>query len=292
MAGPGSSKAKTSEAATGSHYTNDGSFNAAEEAVAVEHRAPCRHFPSLIEVAKNGPRDANRLVEGKWGSRVPWGNPTKPGYKAIKNLIRPSWIVLAAIATVASLQELAGSSLPFGLSGSQEIAAATGAPKQPEQGDFFSRGLEDSLRVLTSLKRAHTKSWTGKGANAHTTTLDKLIEQAKQQTDLDLRMRLLVNNHARCVSETQVDLGIEQTFLLVTALPTVCWLELWVALLGLAFLVAYVAALAALVVCIGVLLNLVSRAAVHALQASHVHYHDVTAAAQQVTLQCQQAAGH
>ncbi|OBA71717.1 hypothetical protein A5641_10415 [Mycobacterium sp. 1554424.7] len=130
----------------------------------------------------------------------------------------PSRIILAALTTLLGMQQLAGASIPFGGS------AWKGSPTNPFQGDCFESGSRDFTDVADLLRMAVPQSWQGAAADAYTTANSALITQAQTMTDLDREMEKLVKDHAECVSQTQLGIGIEQD-VLIAVYPMIVFLE-------------------------------------------------------------------
>lgn len=200
-----------------------------------------------------------------------------------KTEIVPSRIVLAAIVVVVLAQQLAGISVPFGLS------AAQGVPEQPEQGRFLKSGSQDFSQVDALLHLAVPVTWRGAAADKYTAANEQLMTAARQMAELDHTMADAVRTHGGVVDYTRWGLGIVQNAL-VSAYFSVWYLETNGAI-PLAYKIALAVSTAAGVAGIGLLANCVDHSKDRATQAHELTYHHVASAARLV-IAAYQLAGH
>jgi len=191
----------------------------------------------------------------------------------------PSSWILWALGIIMTLQELAGLSVPFGLS------AVPFMPLQPERGDGFKDGSTRFTDVNTELAQAvvDPQQWSGKAADSYNEANATLMTQARTLADLDGRMAAIVEDQADWVAKTQLGLGVEQDALLV-AYPIIRALETRPD----AFVGACIATLAivssAYTAATGLVANLIARSVINAGRANTTsgQYGEVSAAAQHV----------
>jgi hypothetical protein len=142
--------------------------------------------------------------------------------------VLPSRIILGAMVVLVGLQQLAGLSIPFG------VSAWKGSPNQRYQGDCFPLGSQHFTEVARLLQTAVPRSWRGEASDGYAEKISTLVTQAQTMARLDLEMQQLVKDHAGRISKTQMGIGIEQD-ILIAVYPVIRYLEsdwrtFWVAL--------------------------------------------------------------
>lgn len=187
----------------------------------------------------------------------------------------PSRIVLGTIGILVMMQELAGLSVPFG------ISALKASPSYPDQGDCCKAGSQDFTEFDELLQNAFPVTWTGPAARAYIDANNTLIELAKKMTDLDRSTRRSVNSQAQFVAQTQLGLGITQD-VLVGLYLVVYYLEQDSTTFWWAFALACSAALGAITAGIILLVDCSEHSAGLAKDVDALSYQEVSTAAQQV----------
>lgn len=200
-----------------------------------------------------------------------------------KTEVVPSRIVLAAIVVVVLAQQLAGQSVPFGLSAAQSM------PNPPERGNCLTAGSHNFSQVDALLHLAVPVTWQGAAADKYTAANEQLMTASRQMAELDHAMADAVRTHGGVVDYTRWGLGIVQNAL-VAAYLSVWYLETNGAI-PLAYKIALAVSTAAGVAGIGLLANCVDHAKDRATQAHELAYHHVASAARLV-IAAYQLAGH
>jgi len=194
----------------------------------------------------------------------------------------PSRIVLYALVALVVSQELAGLSLPLGLSASKAV------PGNPYQGQCFGEGSQDFAAVAATLQQAVAQEWTGGSATAYNQQNQILINQANAMVDLDRQMQDAVSEHAECVTKTQEGFAGPQAFLILVY-PVVASMEAD----PITFFDAYYLATAAAALATGTAVGLLSYCLGTSIQTmQHVQdidYSAVSNAANQVASDTQQS---
>jgi hypothetical protein len=187
----------------------------------------------------------------------------------------PSRIILKALGTVLVFQQLAGLSVPFG------VSAWKGSPNQPFEGDCFGAGSRNFTEVARLLQTAVPRSWQGTAADGYADDIATLVTQAQTIARLDLDMQRLVKDHAERIRKTQMGVGIEQDILIGTY-PVVRFLESNPKTFCAALATARVAAVAGVGAAVG-LLGWCLGTSVQTQQAAEgLGYRDVITAAKKV----------
>jgi len=191
-------------------------------------------------------------------------------------------IVLQALAALLVGQELAGCSVPLGLS------ALSAVPGHPYQGECFGEGSADFTTVAATLEQAVARGWSGKGATAYAEANQTLIDQANAMAALDIQMQNAVSGQAECVTKTQEGFAGPQDALIV-ALPMVVYLQADPATFWTAYRLACRVSQVAILTGVGLLSYCLAKSIQAMVTVQGIDYAAVAAAANQVSSDAQQS---
>lgn len=142
-----------------------------------------------------------------------------------KRWIQPSRFVAFFGIIVLSMQQLAGTPLPFGFSEVQwEGLPNAPLPGHPERGDFFTDSSQAPAEVEAQLRQAVPVGWRGGTSENYVGANAEIAGLAQQLSTADNTMARYVNEQAERISQAQLRLGIEQDAL-IAAYPLICYLE-------------------------------------------------------------------